>query len=137
MHPTCPSSHISARAPHPYLKLGGGGGGSGGGASSCLLLTDQFAYIPGGWAAAYFTSVGPEGRPPPPPAGSPRATGAAPPLVESHQNCEWPEGRLTCGLVDAGLPMRVLRLPARIARRVGSVRRLPEGATCKPGGKRN
>ena len=95
---------------------------------SCLLITDQFAYIPGSRAAAYFTSVGEGNRPPPPP------EGLSFQLVASHNGCEWPEGRLTCGLLDAGVPLRVLRVHARIARRVGSIRRQKPGQLCKPGG---
>eukprot|EP01052_Picozoa_sp_SAG31_P016371 SAG31_NODE_1081_length_10014_cov_16.919617_6_plen_457_part_00 len=108
-------------------KRGGGGSDN---TSSCLLLTDQFAYIPGAWTKTYFTSVGPESRPPPPP---PTATKYA--LIEGHHNCEWPEGRITCGLMDNGVALRIMRLHARIARRVGSIRRLPEGESCKAGGK--
>jgi hypothetical protein len=48
-------------------------------------------------------------------------------MPERHRKCEWQEGKQTCALLSNGVPLRVLRVQARIAMRVGTINRYKDG----------
>jgi len=55
------------------------------------VADDQFAVLPAAFASAYFKGV---------------AAGSNPshhyPIPTAHTNCQWPEGQMTCRLLDSG-----------------------------------
>eukprot|EP01052_Picozoa_sp_SAG31_P040961 SAG31_NODE_6076_length_2180_cov_2.122537_2_plen_466_part_00 len=59
--------------------------------AQCVLLDDQFAYIPAGLLAAVYFGV--------PPVGMQKFRHF--PLVHGNEKCQWPEGALTCRLLEA------------------------------------
>jgi hypothetical protein len=83
---------------------------------ACLLMSDQLAYIPGALGAAYFLAVNDSRANVPPP-------GVSYPLVGGHEKCAWPEGQLTCGLMDNNVRVKALRIHARISKWVDSAKR--------------
>ena len=59
--------------------------------AECLLLDDQFGYVPAGSLAAVYFGVAAVGG---------RAFKHFP-LVHGNEKCQWPEGALTCRLLEA------------------------------------
>eukprot|EP01051_Picozoa_sp_SAG22_P010520 SAG22_NODE_952_length_6343_cov_3.567265_2_plen_568_part_00 len=72
----------------------------------CAVVDDQFAIFAPKWFASYF--VGPGGRQ------GLAAPPAMQPCVKGHEKCGWPEGKMTCRLLDAGARLQLVPLSYRI-----------------------
>jgi len=71
------------------------------GAGGCVVADDQFAVIPAAYAGGYFGTETPKAdRHYPIPAG--------------HANCEWPEGKMTCRMLDTGAKLMLAPFSFRI-----------------------
>ena len=68
-------------------------------------MDDQFAYVPAAFAPAYFGTALTDQR-----TGGNRHYS----VPNTHTSCMWPEGQLTCRLLDAGARLEPLRVSFRI-----------------------
>ena len=89
--------------------------------TGCALISDQFAYIPSELAAVYFTGrMDPNFKADGKDAQGLRHYGKARGgIPKSHWQCEWPEGLLTCAIMDHGVGIQALKLRARLAKYAG------------------
>lgn len=91
------------------------GGGPAPASAKCVLVDDQFAYIPRVFAETFFRQ---DAQPPASFHGGNQNAAAKGgkhyPVVAGHDRCQWPEGQVTCRLLDAGARLEPLRISFRI-----------------------
>ena len=68
-------------------------------------MDDQFAYVPAAFAPAYFGTALTDQR-----TGGNRHYS----VPNTHTNCMWPEGQLTCRVLAAGARLELLRVSTRL-----------------------
>ena len=67
----------------------------------CVVADDQFAVIPAAFAAAYFGAETPN-------------AGRHYPIPVGHEACQWPEGKMTCRMLDTGARLLLAPFSFRI-----------------------
>lgn len=67
----------------------------------CVVADDQFAVIPAGYAGGYFGTETPN-------------AGRHYPIPAGHENCQWPEGKMTCRMLDTGAKLMLAPFSFRI-----------------------
>lgn len=91
------------------------GGGPAPASAKCVLVDDQFAYIPRVFVDTFFRQ---DEEPPAASRGSNENAAKKGAkhyaVVAGHDRCQWPEGQVTCRLLDAGARLEPLRVSFRI-----------------------